>query len=75
MPIATWRPTRGSLSLDEVQEAHARIFRHVDADNDDQVTLVEMQAFFRGTSSVAAQAWQGDIRSHWCTFAPHDPLP
>jgi hypothetical protein len=61
MPIATWRPTRGSLSLDEVQEAHARIFRHVDADNDDQVTLVEMQAFFRGTSSVADADNMDDI--------------
>ena len=43
----------GALSLDEVQEAHARIFNHVDADNDGQVTRVEMQAIFSGTSPVA----------------------
>jgi Ca2+-binding EF-hand superfamily protein len=45
----------GALSLDEVQEAHARIFKHVDADNDGRVTLEEMQAFMRGTPLPARQ--------------------
>jgi EF hand len=39
----------GALSLEEVQEAHARIFNAVDADGDDRVTPEEMQAFFHGT--------------------------
>jgi hypothetical protein len=39
----------GALSLEEVQEAHARIFNHVDADDDGRVTPEEMQAFFHGT--------------------------
>jgi hypothetical protein len=38
----------GALSLEEVQEMHARIFAHVDADGDDRVTMEEMQAFARG---------------------------
>jgi opacity protein-like surface antigen len=44
----------GALSLEEVQEAHARIFKHVDADGDGRVTLEEIHAFFRGTPSNAA---------------------
>jgi hypothetical protein len=43
----------GALSLEEVQEAHARIFNHVDADDDGRVTLEEMQAFFHGTAPAA----------------------
>lgn len=43
----------GALSLEEVQEAHARIFNHVDADDDGRVTLEEMQAFFHGAPSAA----------------------
>ena len=39
----------GALSLEEVQEAHARIFNHVDADDDGRVTPEEMQAFFHAT--------------------------
>ncbi|MFW6077036.1 MAG: hypothetical protein ACOC71_04730 [Hyphomicrobiales bacterium] len=38
----------GSLSLEEVQEAHARIFAHMDANDDDQVTKEEIRAFFHG---------------------------
>lgn len=38
----------GSLSLEEVQEAHARIFAHMDADDDDQVTKKEIKSFFKG---------------------------
>jgi hypothetical protein len=42
----------GALSLEEVQELHARIFAHVDADGDDRMTLEEMQDFFRGPMSA-----------------------
>ena len=38
----------GSLSLQEVQDAHARIFAHIDANDDDQVTKGEIKAFFKG---------------------------
>jgi hypothetical protein len=38
----------GSLSLQEVQDAHARIFAHMDADGDGQVTKAEIKAFFSG---------------------------
>lgn len=38
----------GALSLEEVQEAHARIFRHVDADGDGKVTPDELRSFFHG---------------------------
>jgi hypothetical protein len=38
----------GGLSLEEVQTAHARIFKAVDTDSDGKVTYEEMVAFFRG---------------------------
>lgn len=38
----------GSLSLQEVQDAHARIFAHMDANDDGEVTKAEIRAFFRG---------------------------
>lgn len=38
----------GALSLEEIQEAHARIFAHVDADDDGKVTQDELGAFFHG---------------------------
>jgi hypothetical protein len=38
----------GTLSLEEFQAAHARIFKGVDADKDGKVTPIEMQMFFRG---------------------------
>lgn len=44
----------GALSLAEVQDIHARIFKHIDADKDGKVTLEEIQAFFRGTEPAAA---------------------
>lgn len=37
----------GALTLEEVQEIHARIFRHVDADDDGKVTEAEIRAFFQ----------------------------
>ena len=38
----------GALSLEEFQEAHARIFKGIDADKDGKVTQTEMQMFFSG---------------------------
>jgi hypothetical protein len=38
----------GTLSLQEVQDAHARIFAHMDADDDGEVTKGEIKAFFHG---------------------------
>jgi hypothetical protein len=40
----------GTLSLEEFQTAHAKIFKGIDADKDGKVTLEEMQMFFRGGS-------------------------
>jgi hypothetical protein len=40
----------GALSLEEVQTAHAKIFKVIDADKDGKVTLEETQMFFRGGS-------------------------
>lgn len=40
----------GALSLEEVQTAHAKIFKAVDADKDGKVTFEEMEMFFRGGS-------------------------
>lgn len=45
----------GALSLEEVQAAHARIFKAVDTNKDGKLTLEEMEMFFRG-SPQAAQA-------------------
>ncbi|WP_415724002.1 EF-hand domain-containing protein [Pseudaminobacter sp. NGMCC 1.201702] len=38
----------GTLSLQEVQDFHARIFRAVDADGDGQVAMEEVHSFWRG---------------------------
>ena len=38
----------GALSLEEVQTAHAKFFKAIDANKDGKVTLEEMQIFFRG---------------------------
>jgi hypothetical protein len=40
----------GTLSLEEFQTAHAKIFKAIDANKDGKVTFEEMQAFFRGGS-------------------------
>jgi Ca2+-binding EF-hand superfamily protein len=45
----------GALSLEEVQTAHAKIFKVIDADKDGKVTMEEIQKFFRGGSSTSDQ--------------------
>jgi EF hand len=40
----------GALSLEEVQTAHAKIFKAIDGDKDGKVTLTEAEMFFRGGS-------------------------
>lgn len=42
----------GALSLEEVQAAHARIFKAVDADESGTVTPEEMQAFMYGAEQT-----------------------
>ena len=37
----------GTISLQEFQEAHERIFKSMDKDKDGKLTLDEMQAFIR----------------------------
>jgi EF hand len=43
----------GTLSLEEFQTAHAKIFKVIDADKDGKVTLEEMQTFFHGGSPTS----------------------
>ncbi len=43
----------GTLSLEEFQTAHAKIFKAIDADKDGKVTFAEMQAFFHGGSPTS----------------------
>lgn len=45
----------GALSLQEVQDVHARIFRAIDADGDERVTLEEMEDFF---SAMRGPSWR-----------------
>jgi hypothetical protein len=45
----------GALSLEEVQTAHAKIFKVIDADKDGKVTLEETEMFFRGGSPTSAR--------------------
>ncbi len=43
----------GSLSLEEFQAAHARIFKGMDANKDGSLTMEEMQAFMQGARRSA----------------------
>jgi Ca2+-binding EF-hand superfamily protein len=45
----------GTLSLQEFQVAHERIFKAMDSNKDGQLTLEEMQAFMQGTMRSAPQ--------------------
>jgi hypothetical protein len=45
----------GALSLEEVQAAHAKIFKVIDADEDGKVTFTEAEMFFRGGSPTSAR--------------------
>jgi hypothetical protein len=45
----------GALSLEEVQAAHAKIFKVIDADKDGKVTFTEAEMFFRGGSPTSAR--------------------
>ena len=44
----------GTLSLEEFQTAHAKIFKAIDTDKDGKVTFAEMQAFFHGGSQASS---------------------
>jgi hypothetical protein len=44
-----------ALSLEEVQAAHAKIFKVIDADKDGKVTPTEAEMFFRGGSPTSAR--------------------
>ena len=43
----------GTISLEEWQAAHAKIFKAMDADKDGTVSFEEMMNFFRGTARSA----------------------
>jgi Ca2+-binding EF-hand superfamily protein len=45
----------GTISLQEFQAAHERIFKAMDANKDGRLTPEEMQAFMQGTRRSAPQ--------------------
>jgi hypothetical protein len=45
----------GTISLQEFQAAHERIFKAMDSNKDGKLTLEEMQAFMQGTRSLVPQ--------------------
>jgi len=45
----------GTISLQEFQVAHERIFKAIDSNKDGQLTLEEMQAFMHGTRRPVPQ--------------------
>jgi hypothetical protein len=45
----------GTLSLEEVQAVHARMFQYADTDEDGELTIAELRAFMHGGDTSAAQ--------------------
>ena len=45
----------GTVSLQEFQAAHERIFKAMDANKDGRLTMEEIQAFMRGGGRAARQ--------------------
>jgi hypothetical protein len=48
----------GTLSLQEVQDAHARIFSHMDANNDGELTKAEIRTFFQAGRDRRGSSWR-----------------
>jgi EF hand len=47
--------TSGTLSLEEVQAVHARMFQYADTDDDGELTIDELRAFMHGEGMPGAQ--------------------
>jgi Ca2+-binding EF-hand superfamily protein len=50
----------GTISLQEFQAAHDRIFKAIDANKDGRLTLEEIQAFMQGTRRSGRPARPAD---------------